>query len=56
MYITDSKSHLNWPIKLRVATVTAAILDSIFFFNLFARQQKLSQKLKQDNCLEQKLN
>ena len=45
MYITDSKSHLIWPIKLRVAMVTVAILDSIFF-NEFARQQKISQKLK----------
>ena len=38
LYVTDSKSHLNWPIKLRVAMATAAILDSIFF-NIFSRQQ-----------------
>ena len=34
MYITDSKSYLIWPIKLGVAMVTAAILDSIFL-NIF---------------------
>ena len=39
VYIIDSKSHLIWPITLRVAMVTAAILDSIYF-NIFARQQK----------------
>ena len=45
MYITDSKSHLIWPIKLRTAMVTAAILDSIFF-NKFARQQKYLKNYK----------
>ena len=39
MYITNSKSHLISPIKLLVAMVTVAILDSIFF-NVFAHQQK----------------
>ena len=38
MYIIDSKSHLNWTIKLGIAMVMAAILDSIFF-NIFARPQ-----------------
>ena len=45
MYTTDSKSHLIWLIKLRIAMVTAAILDSIFFSE-FARQQKYLKNYK----------